>query len=224
MSHLKKTQLSVDAKSTHPGHSQLFKDKRQVNTGEEHSWECICKWSSSNFKPTLNDKYGNKPHPLRKGKCSPNEYSLIMSQDFDVSYERCSYPLNRGRLEQVYHNSTQKSATCTKWRMLEAVIYCIISNVPQCILLVGSTDYVDFTLFCWRPLKSSALHHLGGTVKVWVMTQTKLSLCQQNLPFLFVLLEIFRIVKHTSYFIWPIKSFMIQHLLCCYPRGSSFWG
>lgn len=36
-----KTQLFVDAKSIHPGHSQLFNFKRQVNADEKHTWEGI---------------------------------------------------------------------------------------------------------------------------------------------------------------------------------------
>lgn len=84
----KKSQLSVDAKPTHSGHSQLFKVKRPVNSGDKHSWECIWKWSTSNLKPTLNDRCGNKPHVVRKRKCSSNEHFLIMAQAFNVSYER----------------------------------------------------------------------------------------------------------------------------------------
>lgn len=84
----KKSQLSVDAKSTHSGHSQLFKAKRLVNSGEKHSWECIWKWSTSNLKPTLNDRCGNKPHTVRKRKRSSNEHFLVMAQAFNASYER----------------------------------------------------------------------------------------------------------------------------------------
>lgn len=84
----KKSQPSVNAKSTHPGHSQLFKVKKLVNSGGKHLWEYIWKWPISNLKPTWNDRCGNKSHTVRKRKCSSNEHFLMMAQAFNVSYGR----------------------------------------------------------------------------------------------------------------------------------------
>lgn len=98
--------------------------KRQVNSGEKHAWEYICKQSRSNFKPTLNKRCGKKSHTVMKAKIHPpamNTSSLWLKTLLSHMKGARIYWTGTGQ-----SNSTRplhrKKCSCMKGRMLEAII------------------------------------------------------------------------------------------------------